>query len=361
MKTALYDRHLALGAKMVPFADYVMPIQYSGIQAEHHAVRNHAGLFDVSHMGEVMISGSDAESFLQNMTINDVRKMKIGQAQYSAMCNQDGGIIDDLLIYKYESKFMCVINASNRIKDVSWLKKHVQGDVNILDESDSISLVALQGPESRKILIDAGFTEIESLGFYHFIESSFNGFPITIARTGYTGELGYEIYCSELCVVDIWDVLMETGTPHGLVPAGLGARDTLRMEMKYCLYGNDINEATHPYEAGLGWITKPDKGEFIGKESILTKKAHLSRRLVCLEMQERAVPRSGYPIFVGEASVGNITSGTQSPSLQKGIGLAYINLSHTKPGSEVEVEIRGHRKKAIVVKPPFYKNGTGQD
>lgn len=357
----LRDRHIALGAKMVPFAGYEMPVQYSGINAEHLAVRERAGLFDVSHMGEFIVSGVEALTFLQYVTINDVSKIDIGQAQYSAMCKDDGGIIDDLLIYRYTGHYMLVVNASNLEKDYSWLESHLIPGVKLENKSDDIALIALQGPKSREILQAIGFNHVDTIRFYHFIETQFDNRPITLARTGYTGELGFEIYGQGKTICALWDKIMEAGEPFGLLPAGLGARDTLRLEMKYYLYGNDIDEKTQPYEAGLGWITKVDKGDFVGKSVILAGKENLYRRLVCIEMTERAVPRHGYSIFSGEEEIGFVTSGTQSPSLQKGIGLAYINLPHAKPGSEIEVEIRGRRKSAIVVKPPFYKHGTVQD
>jgi len=360
-QSPLHDRHLALGAKMVPFAGYEMPVQYSGISAEHLAVREQAGLFDVSHMGEFIVSGDSALDFLQLVTINDVSKLKIGQAQYSAMCLEDGGIIDDILIYRYTNHFMLIVNASNMEKDYSWLESHLRSGVKLENKSDNIALIALQGPKSRDILKAIGFESVNQIGFYHFIEAKFNNQILTMARTGYTGELGYEIYGDGETITTLWDAIIEGGRPYGLIPVGLGARDTLRLEMKYCLYGNDIDEKTHPYESGLGWITKVEKGDFIGKKAILARKENLNRRLVCIEMTERAVPRHGYPVFSGNEQVGIVTSGTQSPSLQKGIGLAYINLPHAKPGSEVEVNIRGRRKSALVVKPPFYKHGTIQD
>lgn len=357
-RTALFDKHQALGAKIVPFAGFEMPLQYEGVIKEHLAVRTTAGAFDVSHMGEFIVKGKNAEKFLNYVVINDVNKIEIGQAQYSAMCYKDGGIIDDLLIYRYHNYYMLVVNASNIEKDFDWLNEHLFDDVTLENRSDEISLIALQGSKSREILSKISESDIDELPFYHFIEGKVAGCDVTIARTGYTGELGFEIYGKNDDIPKVWDALFNIGAPFGLAPVGLAARDTLRLEMKFCLYGNDIDETTHPYEAGLGWITKVDKGDFIGREAIVERKANMERRLVCVEMLDKAIPRQGYEIFIGVEKIGYFTSGGQSPSLQKGIGLAYINRPHTKSGTEVEVEIRGKRKKAIIVKPPFYKDGT---
>ena len=356
--TSLYSRHLALQGKMVPFAGYMMPVHYTGIMHEHHAVRNTAGMFDVSHMGEFIIKGKNAESFLQYMTINDVAGLKPGQAQYSAMCMEDGGIIDDLLIYRCRDRFMIVVNATNVQKNFKWLEKNLLDGVVLKDVSDEINLIALQGPESKRILQTIIQSDLSMIPFYHFIEDKYEDSNILVSRTGYTGELGFEIYGNLNVIPKIWDALMEVGKEHGIVPAGLGARDTLRLEMKYCLYGNDFDESTNPFEAGLGWITKLGKGNFIGRKALMKKKEQISRRLVCFEMMERAIPRHGYPIFLGDKKKGEVTSGSQSPSLNKGIGLGFIDHPHTKVGTILEVEIRGQKKSAIIVKPPFYKNGT---
>lgn len=360
-KTSLYEKHVELNAKIVPFAGFEMPLQYEGVIKEHLAVRSTAGVFDVSHMGEFIVKGKNAEKFLNNVTINDVSKIEIGQAQYSAMCYDDGGIVDDLLIYRYNEYYMLVVNAANIEKDFNWLNKHLYDEVTLENRSDEISLIALQGPKSREILLKISELDISELPFYHFIKGKVAGCAVTIARTGYTGELGYEIYGANDLMPKIWDELFKIGKPMGLVPVGLAARDTLRLEMKFCLYGNDIDETTHPYEAGLGWITKVDKGDFIGREAIVNRKANMSRRLVCVEMIDRAIPRQGYEIFIDDEKSGYFTSGGQSPSLQKGIGLAYIKRPYTKSGTEVEVEIRGKRKRAIIIKPPFYKKGTAQN
>jgi len=357
-KTSLYSRHVDLGAKIVPFAGYLMPVQYQGINLEHEAVRKNAGLFDVSHMGEFIVEGPQAEVFLQNVTINDVSIIKPGQAQYSAMCNDDGGIIDDLLIYRYEEYFMLVVNAANIESDFQWLKKNLIVGVVLNDISEKIGLVALQGPDSKEILAKIFKNEFKDIPYYHFIETKIANLDVSLARTGYTGELGYEMYADSDDIGTIWDLIMEAGSDFNIVPAGLGCRDTLRLEMKYCLYGNDIGLDTNPAEAGLGWITRIDKGDFIGKKAIVDAKANISRRLVCIEMLDRAIPRKGYSVKIGDALVGVVTSGTQSPSLKKGIGLAFIDIPYHKSGTEIFIEIRGSMKKALIVKQPFYKNGT---
>ena len=357
-RTSLYNKHEALGAKLVPFAGYEMPLQYEGVIKEHLAVRTTAGVFDVSHMGEFIVKGKNAEKFLNFVTINDVSKIEIGQAQYSAMCYEDGGIIDDLLIYRYKDYYMLVVNAANIEKDLNWLKEHLLDGVTIENRSDEIGLIALQGPKSREMLAKISESDIGNLPFYYFLEGKLAGHVVTIARTGYTGELGFEIYGNNEDIPKIWDALFNIGKPMGLVPAGLAARDTLRLEMKFCLYDNDIDKTTHPYEAGLGWITKVEKGDFIGRDAIIDRKEKMTRRLVCVEMLDKAIPRQGYEILIDAEKVGYFTSGGQSPSLQKGIGLAYINSPYTKSGTEIEVEIRGARKKAVIIKPPFYKDGT---
>jgi len=307
-KSPLYENHLALNAKMLPFAGYEMPIQYEGIVSEHLAVRTAAGLFDVSHMGEICISGKNAEYFLNKMTINDVSKLSVDQAQYTAICNGKGGIIDDLILYKYENHFMVVTNASNHEKDLAWLKSHIMNHVKIEDKSEAFGLIALQGPKSRDILQKSVLRDLSRLKFYHFIETEIEDIPVTIARTGYTGELGFELYIPSEKTCIIWEKLLELGQADGIKPIGLGARDTLRLEMKYCLYGNDINEETNPFEAGLAWITKLDKDDFVGKESLLKAKKNITRKLVSFAMSERAIPRKGNIIYVNNETVGTVTS-----------------------------------------------------
>lgn len=359
-QTPLHDKHVALGAKLVEFSGYEMPIQYSGIMQEHQAVRKSAGLFDVSHMGEFIISGEGAESFLDFVTINDVASIQPWQAQYSAMCYEGGTIIDDLLIYRYPEHFMLVVNAANIQKDLDWLMAHKPDDVDILDFSDLTGLIAFQGPRSREILQTIADIDLGAIDFYWFSIGEIDGNPATIARTGYTGELGFEIYANHENIVGIWDAIMSAGADD-IEVVGLGCRDTLRMEMKYALYGNDIDASTNPIEAGLGWITKLNKDNFIGKEALVEAKENLSRKLVCIEMIDRGIPRKGYPIAVNGEVVGEVTSGTQSPSLKQGIGLAYVSKEQAKIGTELNLEVRNKHLKCKVVKPPFYKEGTANN
>ena len=357
MQTPLYQKHIILNARMVNFTGYQMPIQYSGIIQEHLAVRNSCGIFDVCHMGELIVSGVGAEDLLNYITVNDVKSMSVGDAQYSAMCYENGGIIDDILIYKYADKYMLVVNSSNLEKDFSWLKKYKRDDVELIDISAETGLIALQGPDSRNILQKCVESDLTDIPFYTFIESNIGGFNATFARTGYTGELGFEIYADKDDIGQIWDIIMDTGD---VTPCGLACRDTLRMEMKFCLYGNDIDDATNPIEAGLGWITKLNKNKFIGKKSLLLAKENRIRHLTAFKMDERAVPRKGYSIYADGNKVGKVTSGTQSPSLQKGIGLGYVQFGKHKVGMELDLDIRGIMKKATIIKPPFYKNGSAQ-
>lgn len=352
-KTSLWDRHIAAGAKMVPFCGYEMPINYpDGINAEHNIVRNAVGLFDVSHMGEFIIQGPGALEFLQNVTINDVSKLEVNDAQYSAMCYDDGGIVDDLILYRKPDGYFMVVNASNIEKDFNWLKKHIPAGVTLENKSDEFSLIAIQGPRSRDVLSAITDTDL-NLKFYSYTDTVIAGHQVMLSRTGYTGELGFEVYASHEAVQHIWDALMETGQ---VKPAGLAARDILRMEMKYALYGNDIDQTTNPIESGLGWITALNT-DFIGKETIAKVKAEKpSRRLVTFEMIERGIPRHGYEIEIDGENVGVVTSGTQSPSLKKGIGIGFIKLGQHKSGQEIQIIIRNKPVKAVIVKPPFVKN-----
>ena len=353
-QTPLYTKHVELGAKMVDFAGYQMPIQYTGIIQEHNAVRHSAGLFDVSHMGEFIITGDEAEVFLDYVTINDVVSIQPWQAQYSAMCYEDGGIIDDLLIYRYPDHFMLVVNASNKEKDLDWFMAHKLDNVDILDISDQTGLIALQGPKSRSILQNIFDINLNEIDFYWFDVAKINGNSATIARTGYTGELGFEIYADHDNIVKIWDAIMKAGG-DAVEPTGLGCRDTLRMEMKYCLYGNDIDASTNPIEAGLGWITKLDKDNFIGKEALVDAKANITRKLICIEMIDRGIPRKGYTIVNNGVVVGEVTSGTQSPSLNQGIGLAYVAKGFAKTGTKLKMKVRHKLLNCKVVNSPFIR------
>ena len=354
-KTALYKYHEELNAKMVSFGGFTMPIAYAdGIQSEYFSVRKDVGIFDVSHMGEFVISGPNALQFLQKVTINDVDKLNVGQAQYSAMCNPDAGIVDDLILYRKSDGYFMVVNAANIEKDFEWIRQYLPDDTHLENSSRDISLLALQGPRSRELLTK--FTDINlEIPFYTFEETAVCGFSVMVSRTGYTGELGFEIYSSEEAIITIWDDLIKAGAR----PVGLAARDILRMEMAYCLYGNDIDETTNPLEAGLSWITKLDKGEFIGSEKIQQKKSEgLRRRLVSFAMEERGIPRPGYEIYAGGKNVGVVTSGTQSPTLNMGIGLGYVDMPFIKTGQQIYIQIRNQHLRAVIIKPPFIKNTT---
>jgi aminomethyltransferase len=357
-KTTFNNIHKKLGAKLVEFAGYEMPIQYSSIIAEHKAVRNSVGVFDVSHMGEVFITGDKALDFVQHITINDASKLFPGRVQYSAMCYPDGGIVDDLLVYKISDKeFLLVINASNIEKDFNWMKENNKFGVTLNNRSDDYSLLAVQGPNSGAILkkLIANMPELE---YYHFTKGIIAGIHMIISRTGYTGELGYELYFTgEVPQAEkVWEEVFKAGKEFDIQPVGLAARDSLRLEMGYCLYGNDIDQTTNPIEAGLGWITKTDKGDFIGKAAILKMKQDgPGRKLVAMISDEKTFPRHGYDITAGSKKVGVITSGTVSPVLEKPVALGYVDKPFNAPGSEVAFKIRDKEFPAVVTKLPFVK------
>ncbi len=361
IKTPLHDVHVALGAKMVPFAGYEMPIQYpGGIRAEHAAVRGAAGLFDVSHMGEFTVRGPQAEALVQHLTVNDVSRVRPGQAQYSALCNEDGGVLDDLLVYRFADRFVLVVNAGNREKDWKWVAGHAAGfDVEISDDSDSVALIALQGPASQAILAHLAEVDLGALGYYRFVEGAVAGAGCVVSRTGYTGEDGFELYLPADSASSVWTALSQAGAPHGLTPAGLGARDSLRLEMGYALYGNDLDEDHTALEAGLGWIVKLDAGDFIGRDALAAQKARgVSRRLAAMRLTERGFPRPGYPVVKDGAQVGTVTSGVASPSLGGGIALGYLSVEAARPGTEVGIDIRGRTVAARTQRPPFYTEGS---
>lgn len=324
-KTALYGKHEAAGAKIVDFAGYEMPIQYAGIIEEHKCVRTTIGVFDVSHMGEFLVTGADAEGFLNYVTVNDVAKMSVEQAQYTAMCLEDGGIVDDLLIYKYEDRYLTVVNAANIRKDWEHMQQYLMDGAEMQDISDETTLLAVQGPKSRTVLQELTSEDLNAVKFYHFIEGEVAGIPATIARTGYTGELGFELYVENQHASDLWEAVFKAGAEYGIQPVGLGARNTLRLEMGFCLYGNDIDETTNPIEAGLGWITKLKKGEFVGRDAIKqVNEAGPERKRVGFELMGRGIPRKGYRITFSGSEIGEVTSGSQSPILEKGIGMGYV-------------------------------------
>jgi len=358
-ETPFYRYHLEAKARIVDFAGFLMPVQYKGITAEHLAVREDIGLFDLSHMGEFEVSGNDALAFLQKTTTNNAAALEVGQIQYNCMTYPDGGIVDDLLIYRTgENNFFLVVNAANLQKDFDWLNSHLEGDTTLTDLSSNLGLLAIQGPNAQKLMSELTDIDLENMKYYTHTVAGVAGVDVMFSRTGYTGEDGFEIYIPEEHCDKLWSAIVEAGTRHGLELIGLGARDTLRLEMKMSLYGNDIDETTNPIEAGLGWIVDLEK-DFIGKEVIeRQKKEKPSRRLVCLEMEGRAVPRHGYEIYDGEKRIGEVTSGTFSPSLRKPIALGYLKRSRTKAGTNVEVSIRDKRFPAVVVKPPFYKNAS---
>ena len=355
--TALNETHKALGAKMVPFAGFEMPVYYQGIVAEHNVVRQSVGVFDVSHMGEVTVTGPNALDFVQKITINDASKLTDGQAQYSAMCRPNGGIVDDLLVYRMgEDRYMLVINASNIGKDYDWMQENAIDGAELRNVSDDYTLLAVQGPRSLDTLAKLTDADLNGIEFYHFIEGTLAGVPMIISRTGYTGELGFELYMSSDPEISkkVWDEVMEAGSEFGIEPIGLGARDTLRMEMGYCLYGNDITEETNPIEAGLGWITKLEKGEFNGSDVIArVKEDKPARKLVAFTLNERGIPRQGYPITLEGEEIGQVTSGTMSPTLGVGIGMGYVNSEHSKKGTVININIREREIPATIQRPPL--------
>ncbi|MGB2868447.1 MAG: glycine cleavage system aminomethyltransferase GcvT [Bacteroidota bacterium] len=357
-RTAFCDIHKSLGAKMVEFGGFEMPVQYTGIIEEHLAVRKGVGVFDVSHMGEFEVRGKDALAFLQKTTVNDVAKLSEGKAQYSAMCYKEGGIVDDLLVYHCGDHYMLVVNASNTQKDFDWLQSNKSGAVDLRDVSESTSLLAVQGPKSLPTLQKLTKANLSSIPYYSFVKADVAGVPVILSRTGYTGEMGFELYfdSSPSTGKKMWDAIFTAGKEFGIVPIGLGARDTLRLEMGYCLYGNDIDQTTHPLEAGLGWITKLEKGEFNGKEVLVrAKSSGLKRKLVGFTLPEKNLARHGYQVNANGAGVGQVTSGTFSPSLQKGIGLAYVGTEYAKGGTTLSISIRGKDVPATLVQVPFIR------
>jgi len=358
LQTPLNAIHRRLNAKLVDFAGYEMPIQYTSIMEEHLAVRNSVGVFDVSHMGEFEIRGPGALKFLQNITINEVATLTEGKVQYTAMCYEDGGIIDDLLLYNCGTYYMAVVNASNLKKDLEWMRTHAGSDVEISDRSAQTALLALQGPRSLDVLTKVATIPLGSMQYYRFVNSTIADIPILISRTGYTGELGFEMYfdASPEKAEKIWNLLFEAGEEFGIKPVGLGARDTLRLEMGFCLYGNDIDSTTNPLEAGLGWITKLEKQSFIGKEALVNVKTKgLKRRLMGFLLPERSIARHGYPIKGEGRMIGQVTSGSFSPVLGKAIAMGYIETDFAVPGAEAIIEIRGQEVRAQITKMPFIK------
>jgi aminomethyltransferase len=357
-RTPYTEFHIALGAKMVPFAGYYMPVQFTGIIEEHKAVRNNVGLFDLTHMGEFDVTGTKALEFLQKVTTNDVSALDLNQIQYTCMTYPDGGIVDDLLVYRLDGKFLMVVNAANIAKDYAWLEKNLIDGATLTNRSDEISLLAIQGPNAQKLLQELTSYNLDDLKYYHAAETEVAGEKIMFSRTGYTGEDGFELYIPSELGEHLWNAIHKAGKKYDLANIGLGARDTLRLEMKMALYGNDIDETTNPIEAGLGWIVKTDKGDFIGRDAIEKVKAEKpARKLVCLVLRDKAFPRKGYDIYGEGKKVGRVTSGTVSPSLGVPIAMGYVAAKLSKAGNVVEVDVRGRRIPADVIKPPFYKRG----
>lgn len=355
-KTALTSTHIDLGAKMVEFAGYYMPLQYEGLGIEHETVRNAVGVFDVSHMGEFLLSGPKALDLIQKVSSNDASKLTIGKAQYSCLPNDQGGIVDDLIIYRIkEEQYLLVVNASNMEKDWEWISKHNTMGVDMRDLSMDYSLLAIQGPKAVEAMQSLTEVNLANIKFYNFEVGPFAGIEhVIISATGYTGSGGFEIYCKNSEAKQIWDKVLEAGADFGIKPIGLAARDTLRLEKGYCLYGNDINDTTSPLEAGLEWVTKFTK-DFINSDNLKAQKEEgVKRKLVGFEMIERGIPRHDYPIVDAEGNeIGIVTSGTMSPSLNKGIGMGYVPTELSKPDSEIFVQVRKKQIKAKVVKTPF--------
>jgi len=356
--TALSEIHAALGAKMVPFAGYNMPVSYQGINIEHQTVREKVGVFDVSHMGEFFVTGPNALSLIQRVCSNDASKLEDGQAQYSCFPNEDGGVVDDLIVYRIAAeKWLLVVNASNIDKDWAWINLHNTMGASLENSSDHYSLLAIQGPKAIQAMQSLTQENLSAIKFYTFKMNTFAGVEnVIISATGYTGSGGFEIYCKNTQVAKIWTKVLEAGADWGIQPIGLAARDTLRLEMGYCLYGNDIDDTTSPLEAGLGWITKFNK-DFINSESLKKQKEiGVSKTLVGFELSQRGIPRQGYAIVDAQGnSIGRVTSGTMSPSMGKGIGLGYVPMALKEVGSQIHIQIRNKIVPAMVVKLPFYK------
>jgi aminomethyltransferase len=360
-RTALYDTHVAAGARMVPFAGWEMPIQYAGVTEEHQAVRTRAGLFDVSHMGEVEIEGRGALAAVQRLITNDAARLAVGAGLYTPMCTPAGGIVDDIIVFRTaEQRYLCVVNAATRHKDIAWMQTHA-GGAAVRDVSDATALLALQGPRAVTVLAAASGADLTALGRFHWrADVAIAGVSTAISRTGYTGEDGFEIACPWEAAPAVWAALMAAGRPTGLVPVGLAARDTLRLEAGLMLYGSDISEDTTPLEAPLAWTVKFDKGEFNGRAALLAQRADgPRRRLVGFEIAERAIARPHCRVQVGERDVGEVTSGTFSPTLGRSIGLVYVPAEHAAAGTELGVVVRDRLAPARVVRLPFYRGPRG--
>ena len=363
-KTPLYDRHVAAGGKIVPFAGYLLPVQYgSGVIAEHMAVRTQAGLFDVSHMGEITLEGPDALMNINRLVTNDCTGMVNGQVRYSPMCYENGGVVDDLMVYRCEEeRYLLVVNAANREKDAQWIESHLMGNVRFADISDTVAQIALQGPRSEEILRKLCPPESIPVKYYYFVEKGVaripgGDIPCIVSKTGYTGEDGYELYCANADAPRLWDALLEAGKEEGLIPCGLGARDTLRLEAAMPLYGHEMDETVTPIEAGLGYFVKMTKEDFIGKEA-MEKMGAPARKRVGLRMTGRGIAREHCPVFLDDAQIGMTTSGTHCPYLNHAAAMAMVEADKAAEGTQVEVDVRGRRIAAEIVKLPFYKKAA---
>jgi aminomethyltransferase len=361
-KTPLNEIHRSLGARMVEFAGWDMPVQYAGPIPEHLAVRQAAGLFDVSHMGEVEVRGRGAVDFVDHVTVNDVRGLDDNQAHYTLLLNDSGGIVDDLLVYRIAAEhYLLVVNAGTTEKDFEWIRSHAGDfDCEVENTSDAFAQIAVQGPAAERILQKLTPTMLDRVGSFWSQRTLVDGVRTRVSRTGYTGEDGFEVYCASADAPHVWNRLLEVGADDGLVPCGLAARNTLRLESKMPLYGNDIDDSTSPLEAGLGWVVKLDKGDFVGRDVLVRQKAEgVTRRLVGFEVLDRAPARDHYPVIKDGVAIGTVTSGSPAPFLKKNIGLAYLPVEHAKVGTEIGVEVRGRVVPAVVVKTPFYKRERG--
>ncbi|WP_397539274.1 glycine cleavage system aminomethyltransferase GcvT [Rummeliibacillus pycnus] len=357
-QTPLFDSYAKYGGKTIDFGGWDLPVQFSSIKAEHEAVRTKAGLFDVSHMGEIFVEGSESLAYLQNLVTNDVSKVAINQTQYTTMCYEDGGVVDDLLIYRLEeNRYLLVVNAANIEKDFDWMKKQEIGDVKITNCSDEYGQLALQGPLAEEVLQSLTETNLKEIKPFRLQQHvSICGFDTLISRTGYTGEDGFEIYASEEAVVALWDQILKAGEPKGVIPCGLGARDTLRFESCLPLYGQELSNTISPLEAGINFVVKLQKEDFIGKAALLDQKENgVPRKSIGIEMIDKGIPRHGYRVFKGDEEIGEVTTGTQSPLTKRNIGLALVKSEFAEVGQELEIEIRNRRLKVMTVETPFYK------
>ena len=356
-KTPLHSVHKELGARMVEFGGWHMPVQYESALQEHLAVRSSVGIFDVSHMGQIEVSGKDALKLVQKITCNDVERLADGQAQYSALLYSNGTFVDDIVLYRIHAEriFICV-NASNQEKDFQWILQHREGETDVCDRSDQYAQFAIQGPKAEALLSPLIDGDLGSLKYYWSFQGKVTGVPALISRTGYTGEDGFEIYLASNQAESVWRAILEEGRTFGITPVGLAARNTLRLEVRYPLYGNDIDQTTNPWEAGLGWIVKLEDTDFVGKEALVgLKRQGVSRKLAGFELRDRGIARDHYPVFLNSERVGEVTSGSYAPSLGKSIGLTYMPAEYANPGQQIEIEVRSKRLRAEVVSGPFYQ------